>query len=85
MISEGKFPDVYIFGKRFDNEAKLYYDKISEYSNLYIIDGSEDYSKYDVVVDAIFGTGLARNVTGIYLDTITALNATAKNVISGQS
>ncbi len=82
LISEGKFPDVYIFGKRFDNEAKLYYDKISEYSNLYIIDGSEDYSKYDVVVDAIFGTGLARNVTGIYLDTVTALNATAKNVIS---
>ncbi|MBN2297972.1 MAG: NAD(P)H-hydrate dehydratase [Deltaproteobacteria bacterium] len=36
----------------------------------------------DVVIDAIFGTGLARNVTGLHADIIDAVNASTKRVFS---
>jgi hydroxyethylthiazole kinase-like uncharacterized protein yjeF len=36
----------------------------------------------DVVVDALFGTGLARAVEGVYLDIIQCINASGKKVLS---
>lgn len=82
LIKEGKTPDVYIFGKRFSGEAEFYYNKIAQYSNIFLIDGKEDYSKYDVIVDAIFGTGLTRDVCGIYKDTISNINNASRIVVS---
>jgi hydroxyethylthiazole kinase-like uncharacterized protein yjeF len=36
----------------------------------------------DVIVDAIFGTGLSREVKGVYLQTIEQINASRKSVLS---
>lgn len=42
----------------------------------------EDISKYDVVIDALFGIGLQREVSGIYKDYILLMNNKAKRIIS---
>lgn len=39
-------------------------------------------ARYDVVVDAMFGTGLSRPVTGIYADTVAQINASGKPVVA---
>jgi hydroxyethylthiazole kinase-like uncharacterized protein yjeF len=42
----------------------------------------KDIAEIDCIIDAIFGTGLARNVEGIYADTIQAINKSKKTVFS---
>ena len=39
-------------------------------------------SEYDVLVDALFGTGLSREITGVYAKAILAINASCKPVIA---
>ena len=42
----------------------------------------DDLSKFDIVVDALFGIGLQREISGIYKDYILLINNRAKKVIS---
>ena len=37
---------------------------------------------YDVLVDAIFGTGLSRAMEGVYLDAVTQMNASGKPIVA---
>ena len=50
------------------------------------IDNTEDFSKvlkkYDVIVDAIFGTGLGRDITGHYREVVDVINRSGKFVCS---
>ena len=39
-------------------------------------------AKYDVIVDALFGTGLSRAITGAYAEAITAMNASGKPIVA---
>ena len=39
-------------------------------------------SRHDVVIDALFGTGLTRNIEGIYEDAIQVINSAGKTVFS---
>ena len=39
-------------------------------------------SEYDVLVDAIFGTGLSRAITGVYAEAIFAMNASGKPIVA---
>jgi NAD(P)H-hydrate epimerase len=39
-------------------------------------------SEYDVLVDALFGTGLSRAITGVYAEAITAMNASGKPIVA---
>ena len=42
----------------------------------------ERIARYDVVVDAMFGTGLSRPITGIYADAVAKINASGKPVVA---
>ncbi len=39
-------------------------------------------ARYDVVVDALFGTGLSRPITGVYADAVALINASDKPVVA---
>jgi len=39
-------------------------------------------SKHDVIVDAMFGTGLSREIAGVYADAIAQINASGKPVVA---
>lgn len=43
---------------------------------------SELVSQYDVLVDAMFGTGLSRSISGVYADAVTCMNASGKPIVA---
>ena len=43
---------------------------------------AEILSKYDVLIDAMFGTGLSRPIAGVYADAIVQINASGKPVVA---
>jgi hydroxyethylthiazole kinase-like uncharacterized protein yjeF len=80
---------VFFLGERgkLEGAAKKNFDIISrmpiEVSNVQSIEQiKEATSDCDAIVDAIFGTGISREVTGIYKDTIQLINESKKKVFS---
>lgn len=75
--------------KTLTGDAKCYYD-ICQNTGLSIISYEEKLKKdifnyideYDVIVDSIFGTGLGRDITGVYAEIIDKLNDSNAYVIS---
>ncbi len=72
---------------KFQGTAKLNYDllaklpiAVQQVDSLDVVETALAHA--DFVVDAIFGTGLSRDVGGIYRDVIEALNASGKPVLS---
>jgi NAD(P)H-hydrate epimerase len=72
---------------KFQGTAKLNYDllaklpiAVQQVDSLDVVETALAHA--DFVVDAIFGTGLSRDVGGIYREVIEALNATGKPVLS---
>ena len=47
-----------------------------------VLDVFPDTDKYDVIIDALFGTGLSRNVEGKYAEVIDLINASGKTIFS---
>lgn len=41
-----------------------------------------DFSKYDILIDALFGTGLSREITGIAAEVIQKMNESGKTIVS---
>jgi len=41
-----------------------------------------DFSKYDLLIDALFGTGLSREITGIAAEVIQKMNESGKTIVS---
>lgn len=70
---------------KFSTDAEINY-RAAVNSGLYIItDITEaviETVRSDVVVDAIFGTGISRNVSGLYADVVNIINMYSKKVIS---
>lgn len=67
-------------------EAARYYYELCERQSLIIRGGAEIIQRYqqdfDVLLDALFGIGLSRNIEEPYLSMIEAMNQTAKTVIA---
>ncbi len=89
LHSNGGIVTVYLLGNpvKLSGAGKLNYDIISKMP--FIIESIESAESIrmnmlhtDAVVDAIFGTGLARNVEGLYREVIDAINASGKTVFS---
>lgn len=89
LHSNGGIVTVYLLGdpSKLSGAAKLNYDVISKMP--FTISSIESVQSIrmklldtDAIVDAIFGTGLARNVEGLYRDVIDCINAAGKTVFS---
>jgi NAD(P)H-hydrate epimerase len=87
--ADGGFVKVFILGNpgRFRGAAKLNYEIITRLSievrqiaSIYGI--RDEIVQSDLIVDAIFGTGLSRDVEGIYRDVIEIINRSKKPVLS---
>ncbi|UZR92902.1 NAD(P)H-hydrate dehydratase [Chondrinema litorale] len=62
------------------NEARL--GKIDEPMSIYTIGGIPDLHKDDLIIDAIFGSGLSRPLKGIAADVVSKINASEATVVS---
>jgi NAD(P)H-hydrate epimerase len=87
--SNGGVVKVYILGDpgKFKGAAKINLDIVSrlpiEVQQLECIEAIQtDITQCDAIVDAIFGTGLTRNVEGLYRDVIELINHSGKMVFS---
>lgn len=89
IYSNGGNVTVFVLGDRskFEGAAKQNFDNVNKLQ-IDIIDLKdisavrEAINRSDSIVDAIFGTGLNRNVTGIYEEGINRINASQKTVFS---
>ncbi len=89
LHSNGGFVTVFLLGddKKLTGSAKANFDtiatlpiRIEKVASMEQLDPSV--SGCDAVVDAVFGTGLARDVGGIYREVIELINESGKNVFS---
>ena len=87
--SNGGNVKVFILGdvKKFKGAAKTNFDIVSklpiEIRHIESVESiKSDVLHCDAIVDAIFGTGLARNVEGLYRDVIQLINESGKKVFS---
>jgi hydroxyethylthiazole kinase-like uncharacterized protein yjeF len=72
--------DVYRIFPNANDDNQLYYREFSKYKTPLL--NIPDIGAYDIVVDGIFGIGLDRNIEGITLETIEAINNKSKYTIS---
>lgn len=92
LASRGYGVEVLLFGdpSKMSEEVRINYDIVQKMKlPLHRIpeNASEEavkpyFSKADVIVDALFGIGLDRPVTGLFFDVIVALNFARKKVLS---
>lgn len=75
LMDEGIAVDVALIGDKahVSNETKVQLDILEKYGITPFDKVPEE--KYDVVVDALFGTGLSREITGVYKEAVIAINA----------
>ena len=69
--------------KNFSEDTRVNWEIVSNYANIHLIE-LEDLSKssYDIIVDALFGTGLSRNIEGKYKEAIEFINNSGLPVVS---
>lgn len=60
-------------------DARLAYDEMSKGIT---IETNPNFDDYDLIVDAIFGAGLTREITGIYAETVLSINAASAQVLA---
>lgn len=91
LLMRGIKPDIFLAGKITDvqNEAKVNLDilikmkqRIIEANGKNLYPVKSKISKYDLIVDALFGVGLAGEVRGIFKDLISAINSSGAYILS---
>ncbi|HEY8443975.1 MAG TPA: NAD(P)H-hydrate dehydratase [Clostridia bacterium] len=74
--------DVFLTGEVKSQAAKHYLEKLQTTQVKIYKDFKNDFSNYDLIIDAIFGTGLKKEVTGVYKDIIQSINSSGAFVLS---
>jgi NAD(P)H-hydrate epimerase len=89
LFSDGAMVQVYLLGEpqRLGGAARIHLDILRRFPIAVCSLTSADAAasalrQCDVVVDALFGTGLTREVAGVYRDVITLINTSGKVVVS---
>lgn len=89
LHSMGITPSIYLLGnpKNFKNAARRNYDIISSIPVPVVPLDSiqklrQEMDTFDLLVDAIFGTGLTRDVEGLYREVVQLLNESGKRIVS---
>ncbi len=77
---QGITADICIIGEK-EREAFKIQNHIAVASHIRTV-RSDDISRYDIIIDGLFGTGLTRNVEGIYAKVIESVNASNATVVS---
>ncbi len=82
LFIKGYQPELYIVG----NETRFSADMAAQMASCRLLKVQEtaapDMNEYDIIVDAVFGTGLARDVEGRAAETIMAINESPAFVIA---
>lgn len=91
LYSSGKHIEVFLLGlNKMSTDCEINYNilknmgvRINNISNMNDIEYLRDaLNRCEVAIDGIFGTGLSRNVSGIYDMVITIINENSSNIIS---
>ena len=85
LISHGFSVDVFYTGddSMYKNAAKTNLNILQKMSaNLYPFTSIVTFSNYDIIVDALFGVGLKRKISGVYENIINLVNSSKAIVIS---
>ena len=88
LYNEGVAVCIFVVGDRMNikNDAKMNYDIVQNIKiKTHAVKSKKEINKlrnYGVIVDAIFGIGLARDVAGIYREVIEGINSLNKTVIA---
>jgi ADP-dependent NAD(P)H-hydrate dehydratase / NAD(P)H-hydrate epimerase len=87
LLSKGHLVDPFVIqlkeGGSEDFETNL--SRIEPLSSYKIISASHDipvFGQYNVIIDAVFGSGLTRKVTGLYAEVISAINSSTADVVA---
>lgn len=81
LANSGRNVSVTILGDASDisGDAKLAYDAMPDTIKY---DDHPNYDNYDLIVDAIFGAGLCREIKGIYAEAVSQINTSPTKVLS---
>ncbi|ARV13931.1 NAD(P)H-hydrate dehydratase [Polaribacter sp. SA4-12] len=68
--------------KNLSNDCKTNFNKLAEVTIIETKDDLFDFKKFDIIIDALFGSGLTRKIEGLAANTIKNTNAAKKYVFS---
>ena len=74
--------EIFLTGEIRSQASKYYFNQLEKKGANILQAQNQNFSKYDVIIDAIFGTGLKQEVCGIYKDIIQAVNKSSAYIIS---
>lgn len=79
---QGLFTEIVIAGNENNATDEFVLQKEIAMNSNMVFSNNFDFREYDIVVDALFGTGLSREITGRYADIINNINESGSYVIS---
>lgn len=79
---QGLITEIIIVGNEKNATEEFILQKEIAMNSHMVFSNKFDFKEYDIVVDALFGTGLSREITGKYSDVINSINESSSYVIS---
>lgn len=84
LLNENGIPcTIFLIENKFSSDGLYYFNMcLNNYVEIKMIDKNTDFSSYDIIVDAIFGTGFKNEIPDYILNTINLINESKKKVIA---